>query len=44
MSQVMVVDDNGMVRNPSHEIEQGAGGTWWREGAGCGSVGAVSGA
>ena len=29
MSQVMVVDDNDMVKNPSHEIEQGAGGMWW---------------
>lgn len=29
MSQVMVIDDNGVVKNPSHEIEQRAGGTWW---------------
>lgn len=29
MSQVMVIDDNGMVRNPHHGIEQRAGGTWW---------------
>lgn len=29
MSQVMAIDDNEVVKNPSHEIEQRAGGTWW---------------